>query len=270
MTVDLAANIDKGPTVFLLLPSWFLVVLGFLIVLCLPFWIIRGIIEGARRSAQEAEAARMKQAKLAGELRRMVLKEEEKMLLNEVRKHSAALAQPWDNREGMFIHNDFRALPDAYWAHNLSDAYWAHKKLIERPATRMFRANELRRKLLAIDEGYYWGCIWTKSVERADIERDSRVIRLNLDAYADKTDSEFEADVLALIGQLNSEYILGLVKKGLGETQIVLKIKSHSGIYSLGVVQASALKNAGVSDSIVAAMARASTLATNDPVVSRT
>jgi hypothetical protein len=92
---------------------------------------------------------------------------------------------------------------------------------------------------------------------------------MNFEAYADKTDSEFEVDVLGVIGQLNNEFILKLVKQGSSEGEIVWTIKSHSAIYSLGIDQTIALKGVGVSDPVLAAMAAASALAENDPLMWR-
>ena len=155
-------------------------ILGFLIVLCLPFWIIGGIITSVRRRKQAAISARDRQARVAREVSRMELLEEHRALLKDVSKRSAALD----------------------------------------PSLTEY--------------------------------------------FSDKTDSEFEADVLALIGQLNSEWILELLKEGLSEVEIVLSIKSRPAMYSLAIDQTIALKTAGVSEKVLAAMVAASAKAGKD------
>lgn len=204
------------------LPTWFLVIAGLLlVVLYVPFRIIRGFVT----SAQEATAARGRQVQLGREVERLELLEE-----------SAAL----------------------------------HKLDISgRPAALSFHADYLLFAKGVYDLGTFpvWQFAWTKTVSRAMCDRDLRLIRINFEAYADGTDLEFEADVLALIGQLNNESVLRLVRAGLVELETVRTIKRKPAIYSLGIDQRTVLKGADVSDRVLDAMAATSAFAENDPIL---
>jgi hypothetical protein len=252
-------------TVFFLLPTWFLVILGFLIVVCLPFWIIGGIVMGVRRREQEAISTRDRQSSLAREVRRIELLEEHRTLLNDVAKRKYALSAQ-QNRE--FEENLKRRTIDQ--GPSLAECFSKLAEL-ERPEKLCHYADHLliTLGLFSLEGLPVWQCVWSRAVSRAGLDRDLRVVALNIEAYAGMADSEFETDVLALIRQLNNECILQLVKKRLSELEIVFAIKSRSAVYSLSTDQTIALKAAGVSDRVLAAMAAASALAENDSAMWR-